>query len=593
MAKLKDVKHIITSPDVSPNRIAYDSVAVQATKLAKIDPARYSTPIHSNSTRPQHDIYNIAYVEGTSTPENVVVGERGLGGILMPRFALREEEELTMFTEHTIQELEKAMDPDVLHLASRAQDAIRADDKNMQAWRKLLARPDTEITTLGTGSALPSKYRNVSSTLVRVPGVGNYLLDCGENTLGQLSRVFDPAELRDIIKDLRVIWISHLHADHHLGTASMIRAWYNLVHNGVPNQEFPDADTLSSRLRKYGLSVISHSGMLQWLSEYSTVEDFGYSRILPLQITPNDHDSPSTLEILDNFNKNKNKEGRSPRIHTSDYEQLFGFADIQSSRVAHCHGAMAVSITFPPSPDDPTNVKPLKVSYSGDCRPSQNFARIGRDTTVLVHEATFDDELQGDAIAKKHSTTSEALGIGSQMNATAVVLTHFSQRYQKIPVLQTVTDGESEDPLLDTGAIAEEANEEDEGGVDPTLENADNMDMHPMIKPSSATSSSPTQKPLSNRSVNSGNDRVVKIRNPNMKVAIAFDYMRVKIGEIVQMEKFTDALNKLLVTEKDDDADGMGVAAGGQINANGKKTSEDEGGAKSKKQKKGKGQRNN
>ncbi|KAH7406751.1 hypothetical protein DE146DRAFT_607446 [Phaeosphaeria sp. MPI-PUGE-AT-0046c] len=592
LAKLHNVKHIISSVDVAPNRIAFDSVANQATKLARIDPARYRTPVHSNIVLPQQDIYSIASGKASSGPGGVLVGERGLSGVLMPQFTLNEGEELKTFTHHTIQELEQGMDPEVLRLAASAQEALRNDDEKIQAWKKLLARPNTEIVTLGTGSALPSKYRNVSSTLVRVPGVGNYLLDCGENTLGQLSRVFNPAELRDIIKDLRVIWISHLHADHHLGTAGVIRAWYDLVHNSVPNVEYPNADTVSEKSHDYGLSVISHSGMLQWLSEYSTIEDFGYSRILPLQIAPNDTEGPSTLDILDNFSNNKNRKGRATQISTSDYEQLFGFADIQSARVAHCYGAMAVSITFPPSSADPRDVKPLKVSYSGDCRPSHNFARIGADTTVLVHEATFDDELQGDAIAKKHSTTSEALGIGSQMNATAVVLTHFSQRYQKIPVLQTVTDGEQEDPLLDTGAVAEEANEED-GDVDPTIENADNMDIHPKIQP--AHISSPSKKQMPNHPVTpttKENDRVVKIRNPNMKVAIAFDYMRVKIGEIVQLEKFTDALNKLLVTEKDDDVDGV-ATMDAQINSNGKKTSEDEGGGKNKKQKKAKTQRNN
>ncbi|KAI9050107.1 hypothetical protein LZ554_006250 [Drepanopeziza brunnea f. sp. 'monogermtubi'] len=58
-----------------------------------------------------------------------------------------------------------------------------------------------------------------------------------------------------------------------------------------------------------------------------------------------------------------------------------------------------------------------------------------RDATLLIHEATFDDILLNDAIAKKHSTTSEALDIGRKMNARRILLTHFSQRYQKIPVM--------------------------------------------------------------------------------------------------------------------------------------------------------------
>jgi len=120
----------------------------------------------------------------------------------------------------------------------------------------------------------------------------------------------------------------------------------------------------------------------------------------------------------------------------------------------------------------------FKVAYSGDCRPSERFTEIGQGATLLIHEATFDDELQGDAIAKKHSTTAEALNVGKKMNARRILLTHFSQRYQKIPV----------------------------------------MDSH------------------------GGKDQVA---------IVAFDYMRVKIGDIAKLEAFKPALIKLY-EEKDE-----------------------------------------
>jgi ribonuclease Z len=582
VAKFKDVRHVISSSDVSPNRISHDSVAGQATRLGQIDPSRYAVPVYDNTTVPQSTLVHPSERQSSHLPTDAIAADRGMSFVLMPKFAIKDETKSPLFNCDSVK---RATDAEVLRLAKSAQQATEGDKDMMQAWRKLLARPDTEITTLGTGSAMPSKYRNVSATLVRVPGVGSYLLDCGENTLGQLSRVFPQEQLRDIIKNLRMIWISHLHADHHLGTAGVIRTWYHLVHGGVPNLDSLDATTLPDKASNYGLSVVSHTGMLQWLYEYSSVEDFGYTRIVPLEISPNEAGSGSTLNIVNSFNTQNNHD---TLIRKKQYEKLFGFSDIQSVKVAHCHGSMAVSFTFPSSPADPHGVKPLKVSYSGDCRPSKFFARVGRDTTVLIHEATFDDELQGDAKAKKHSTTSEALGIGADMDAKAVVLTHFSQRYQKIPVLQTVNDGEPEDPLLNTEATAEEANEEDDAEVDPTLENADNMDIHPTAKP--APSSIAPKVPTLQHQPSSmqENARVVKIRNANMKVAIAFDYMRVKIGEIIELEKFNEALNELLVKEKDEEITAVERAAdgeGGKINKNGKKTSGDEAGAKNKKQK--------
>lgn len=55
--------------------------------------------------------------------------------------------------------------------------------------------------------------------------------------------------------------------------------------------------------------------------------------------------------------------------------------------------------------------------------------------TQTVRQATFEDDLVGEAIAKRHSTTGEAVGIGARAGAYRTILTHFSQRYAKLPVI--------------------------------------------------------------------------------------------------------------------------------------------------------------
>jgi ribonuclease BN (tRNA processing enzyme) len=52
---------------------------------------------------------------------------------------------------------------------------------------------------------------------------------------------------------------------------------------------------------------------------------------------------------------------------------------------------------------------------------------------LLVHEATFDDSMEQDAVRKKHSTVGQALDIARRMRARQVVFTHFSQRYPSLP----------------------------------------------------------------------------------------------------------------------------------------------------------------
>lgn len=48
----------------------------------------------------------------------------------------------------------------------------------------------------------------------------------------------------------------------------------------------------------------------------------------------------------------------------------------------------------------------------------------------------MEDELAEDAIAKMHSTVSQAIEQGHKMNAENILLTHFSQRYAKIPRIE-------------------------------------------------------------------------------------------------------------------------------------------------------------
>lgn len=48
-------------------------------------------------------------------------------------------------------------------------------------------------------------------------------------------------------------------------------------------------------------------------------------------------------------------------------------------------------------------------------------------------QATFEDSLAEEAIARNHSTIKEAMEVGTSAGAYRIILTHFSQRYPKIP----------------------------------------------------------------------------------------------------------------------------------------------------------------
>lgn len=73
--------------------------------------------------------------------------------------------------------------------------------------------------------------------------------------------------------------------------------------------------------------------------------------------------------------------------------------------------------------------------FSGDSMICDSIAIAAKDATLLIHEATFEEEMEEEAILKKHSTTKDAIVTAIKSGAYRTVLTHFSQRYPKIPVL--------------------------------------------------------------------------------------------------------------------------------------------------------------
>lgn len=74
-----------------------------------------------------------------------------------------------------------------------------------------------KILFLGTGSCIPNKTRNVSAILIHVSEEAYFLMDCGEGTTSQIYRFYGDEKGREVISKLKGIYVSHLHADHHLG----------------------------------------------------------------------------------------------------------------------------------------------------------------------------------------------------------------------------------------------------------------------------------------------------------------------------------------------------------------------------------------
>ena len=383
MKQMGHSKHIISAPDVCPNAITFKGGAKSSAKLNLLDEKFFPLPYSSDQVPSQVD-------------EFMEPAKPGMIFRIEPRWEFDAKAVKPPFSREAI--LQEA-EPAYVELARVAREGNIKNPGDDSPWK------DVEVITLGTGSALPSKYRNVSATLVKVPGAGSILLDAGENTLGQLRRLYDPTELKAALRDLKGLYISHLHADHHLGSAAVLKAWYNEVYS-LANSE-------TNQL----MNVVAPWKFLVWLREYADVEEFGFSKIRFIScedLLRKNLDNPSHLTA-----------------HLPEVLDSLSLASIQTSRAVHCLSSFTTSWTWSNG---------FKIAYSGDTRPTKGFVEIGQNSTVLLHEATFDDELLPEAIAKKHSTTSEAINAGKEMGAKNIILTHFSQRYPKLPILSAAEE---------------------------------------------------------------------------------------------------------------------------------------------------------
>lgn len=275
-----------------------------------------------------------------------------------------------------------------------------------------------ELFFAGTGSALPCKYRNVTGMYIKATNGNIMLLDVGEGTIGQILRYHPSSNnnhgyLANTLNQIKAAWISHPHADHHLGILRLLR-------------DRPSSEPIL---------LVAPRPIFSFLEEYGALDPSIRGKYIAVDC----------FDVLADELR-RNPPNGTPEKVLSFLNQEFGFTGIQTVTVDHCAYAFAVILEGTPFG---------RLVYSGDCRPSHRLADIASKggsspVDILIHEATFENGMEAEAMIKRHSTVGEALSIGRRMKATNTVLTHFSQRYPKIPPIH-INEIDSSDTNQDPG----------------------------------------------------------------------------------------------------------------------------------------------
>ena len=307
---------------------------------------------------------------------------------------------------------------------------------------------DPEILFLGTNSSQPTNFRNVSAVFMKIKDF-RMMIDCGEGTYFQLFSHFGFEKIEEVLINLKIIYVSHFHSDHCMGIFEILvernkifkkigkNPENNKIFLVVPSnllpliedfngliQEIKDGVcyVLSSELsfskkqtENYKPLPLSKSSLS---SEELTVDEFLLQSKLTTVLTAFSESCAQNLKLLKQFLESYN-------------------ISFQTIKTPHCQDSYALIVK---------HKNGRKFVYSGDTKYCEDLVQEGKNATILIHEATFFEK------NNFHSSMSEAIRAGRNMNAWRTVLTHFTKdTYNLNPkeVIKSCISGKEKDEGLE------------------------------------------------------------------------------------------------------------------------------------------------
>ncbi|MDF0732394.1 ribonuclease Z [Pseudomonas entomophila] len=276
-----------------------------------------------------------------------------------------------------------------------------------------------DLLFLGTSAGIPTKTRNVSATaVIEASGSGWYLVDCGEATQHQLLHT--PLSIRD----LRAIFITHVHGDHCFGLPGL------LASAGMSGRSEPLALVLPSALHDWlRLSLAVSETYLPFELHLHSVEtlDGWRNDTVDVRTVRLSHRVPSHAFVFTERNPDPRLDTQRLQADGIPRGPLWG-ALARGEQVAHAgHTLLPQDYLRPTRPA-------RRIIVCGDNDQPALLAEAARGADVLVHEATFTTPVvERTGVTFGHSTAAEVARFAQDAGVANLVLTHFSARYQGDP----------------------------------------------------------------------------------------------------------------------------------------------------------------
>ncbi len=224
-----------------------------------------------------------------------------------------------------------------------------------------------KVVFLGTGGWISNIERNESALLIETQG-GDYLFDAGEATFKQIQK----AKIN--FRKIKAIFVTHSHGDHVLGIPSIVLYQAFLTRNEMkifyPKKIEKDVRNLM--------------------------------RYIPRELTKN-------VELCSFYADEK---------ETNVYEDR----NVKISCTKSRHTSFSVAYKIVLKREGKTIV------YSGDTSPTENLIKFGKNSDILIHEASLSNKYEDFSFKVGHSTVNQAISEGLKCNARMLVLVHLGKQ---------------------------------------------------------------------------------------------------------------------------------------------------------------------
>ena len=278
---------------------------------------------------------------------------------------------------------------------------------------------DLQVIFLGTGGSIPTPQRGLSAIAIKRKDE-LLMFDCGEGTQRQMIQVGVGFHRKT------KIFITHMHGDHVLGLAGLLQTMSLLdrtkkleIYGPQGIKAFVEAINQTVRFTLTFSVEVSEveAGLVCEEKEYEV------HAVQPNHITPALAYALAEKPRPGRFRIEKAKELGVPEGPL--WSKLQGGSSVKLPNGKIVKPEMVLGSPRPGR----------KFVYTGDASPSENLVKLAEGADLLIHEATFDDELLERACEDGHSTPSQAAKTAKEAGVKRLVLTHISARYKDAKIL--------------------------------------------------------------------------------------------------------------------------------------------------------------